>query len=128
MLLKDSNLKYAAGILALFVVICFKMSVFGFELLFAVLLLLALDFRLNDYISVKFSKIIIYFSDMSFCIYLTHTILYFYLIANGKFGIASRKGFVLGCVGSILLSWISWKSKSVYFRYTFRTASLMQLI
>ena len=43
MLLKDSNLKYAAGILALFVVICFKMSVFGFELLFAVPLLLALD-------------------------------------------------------------------------------------
>lgn len=43
MLLKDSNLKYAAGILALLVVICFKMSVFGFELLFAVLLLLALD-------------------------------------------------------------------------------------
>lgn len=64
--LKDSNLKYAAGILALFVVICFKMSVFGFELLFAVLLFLALDFRLNDYISVKFSKIIIYFSDMLF--------------------------------------------------------------
>lgn len=31
MLLKDSNLKYAAGILALFVVTCFKMSFFGFE-------------------------------------------------------------------------------------------------
>ena len=49
-----------------------------------------------------------YFSDLSFCVYLTHTILYFYLIAKGGFGLAGWKGFIPGCLISIVLSWINY--------------------